>query len=112
MNRINRVSYTLLNGGLLVLIFVLIFYVSNNLNAPNISQQFSKSLPLLILFSFGVSTFFGIKRLHDMGKSGWFMILLYIPLLNALFNLYLMLAPGQKGKNKYGDSPKSGIALF
>jgi len=34
-------------------------------------------------------------RLHDMGMSGWFGLLLFIPVINLVMLLALMLAPGQ-----------------
>ncbi|RKG30810.1 DUF805 domain-containing protein [Acinetobacter tianfuensis] len=42
------------------------------------------------------------RRLHDRNNSGWLMLLLLIPVLNVLFILYLLLAAGDAGANKYG----------
>lgn len=36
-----------------------------------------------------------IRRIHDIGKSGWFVLI-------PLYNLYLYCQPSQKGSNKYG----------
>lgn len=57
-------------------------------------------------FAAGIgSIMLGIRRLHDLNKSGWFMLLLLIPLINLVFALYVYLAPGQVGANKYGADP-------
>lgn len=46
-----------------------------------------------------------IKRLHDLGKSGWYALVVLIPLINLLFILYLGFVPGNTGVNKYGEKP-------
>ncbi len=47
-----------------------------------------------------------IKRLHDIELGGIFCALLVIPGVNVLFIIYLFLAGGTIGVNKYGDDPK------
>ena len=39
----------------------------------------------------------GIRRLHDLGRSGWYLLLAFIPLLNVVMLLYLIFAPGVRG---------------
>lgn len=65
-----------------------------------------------VIFSFAAgigSIMLGIRRLHDLNKSGWFMLLLLVPLINMVFALYMYLAPGQVGANKYGADPLEEI---
>ncbi len=45
-----------------------------------------------------------VKRWHDLNKSGWMVLTLFIPFLNFLVILYLGLAPGTVGSNKYGEA--------
>ena len=47
----------------------------------------------------------GIRRLHDMGASGWWMLLNLVLLPSFLLWLAQMLWPGQYGDNKYGPQP-------
>ena len=51
------------------------------------------------------SIMLGIRRLHDLNKSGWFMLVSLIPFINILFALYLLLAQGSVGYNRYGEDP-------
>lgn len=46
-----------------------------------------------------------IKRLHDIGWSGWIILLALIPGLNLILGLGLFLFSGTKGPNKYGEDP-------
>ncbi len=48
---------------------------------------------------------YAIRRLNDLDKSGWFSILLFIPLVNFLLALFLIFAGGTKGTNRYGPAP-------
>jgi len=40
-----------------------------------------------------------IRRMHDVGKSGWYALI-------PLYNLILACTEGVKGINEYGDDPK------
>jgi uncharacterized membrane protein YhaH (DUF805 family) len=46
------------------------------------------------------------RRLHDIGKSGWWQLIGIIPLLGGLYLLYLYVQPGVRGPNEYGPDPK------
>ncbi|MBQ7454342.1 MAG: DUF805 domain-containing protein [Selenomonadaceae bacterium] len=46
-----------------------------------------------------------IRRLHDMGKSGYFALLVFVPVVGAIFSIALFFIPGQVGWNEYGSDP-------
>lgn len=50
----------------------------------------------------------GVRRLHDIGKSGWMLLIVLIPLIGALWLLYLYVLEGNSGENAYGPDPKAG----
>jgi len=64
-------------------------------------------LPLLSsVYSLGVlipSIAVAIRRMHDVGKSGWFCLI-------PIYNLILAVTEGQKGDNQYGPDPKTEAA--
>lgn len=45
------------------------------------------------------------RRLHDLGASSWWGLLLLVPFLNIVFLVYLLAAPGQAGANRFGQAP-------
>lgn len=47
----------------------------------------------------------GVRRLHDMGWSGWLMLLNLLPYIGTIFFLLMVLIPGNKGVNQYGAPP-------
>lgn len=50
------------------------------------------------------------RRLHDQDKSGWWLLIVFIPLLGALVLLVFMFLEGTKGDNRFGPDPKEGAA--
>lgn len=47
-----------------------------------------------------------VKRWHDLNKSGWMVLTLFIPFVNFLILLYLGVAPGTAGVNRFGEEPQ------
>lgn len=48
---------------------------------------------------------FSVKRLHDIGWSGWLLLISFVPVLGSIFQLLILLLPGSKGSNRYGVPP-------
>lgn len=48
-----------------------------------------------------------VRRLHDVGKSGWFYFIFLIPLIGGIWLLVLMCTEGDSGSNEYGPDPKN-----
>ncbi|MFE9632686.1 DUF805 domain-containing protein [Streptomyces sp. NPDC006463] len=48
-----------------------------------------------------------VRRLHDTGRSGWWYLLVLIPLIGWIWLIVLMATEGQAGPNEYGPSPKA-----
>lgn len=55
----------------------------------------------LVLPSLGV----GARRLHDIGKSGWFLLIHLIPVIGILVLIYFWVQPTQPESNNYGALP-------
>ena len=47
-----------------------------------------------------------VRRLHDVGKSGWMILIALIPLIGAIWLLVLMVTDSNPGENQYGQNPK------
>jgi uncharacterized membrane protein YhaH (DUF805 family) len=62
-----------------------------------------------------VSIMLAVQRLHDLDKTGWLYLLILVPILNFIFALYMLLAPGTAGANRYGNPPppnSTGIVII
>ena len=47
-----------------------------------------------------------VRRLHDVGKSGWMYLIILIPIIGAIWLLVLLATDGQPGTNSWGPNPK------
>lgn len=48
-----------------------------------------------------------VRRFHDQDKSGWFVLLAFIPLIGSIAVLVFMCLEGTNGPNRFGDDPKN-----
>jgi uncharacterized membrane protein YhaH (DUF805 family) len=47
-----------------------------------------------------------VRRLHDIGRTGWWVLIGVIPLIGTLVLLVLAVLDSQPGANRYGPNPK------
>jgi len=48
-----------------------------------------------------------VRRLHDVGKSGWWILIAIIPIVGAIILFVWFCTDSQAGENKWGDNPKN-----
>jgi uncharacterized membrane protein YhaH (DUF805 family) len=48
-----------------------------------------------------------VRRLHDVGKSGWFMLIALIPIIGIIWLIVLYFTDSHEGSNKWGANPKN-----
>lgn len=47
-----------------------------------------------------------VRRLHDVGKSGWWYFIALVPFIGGIWLLILFASDSQPGENQYGPNPK------
>ena len=47
----------------------------------------------------------GARRLHDTGRSGWWLLIGLIPLVGVIVLIVFFATEGDKGSNEYGPDP-------
>jgi uncharacterized membrane protein YhaH (DUF805 family) len=52
-----------------------------------------------------------IRRMHDTGRSGWWLLIGLIPLLGWIAVIYFLAQDSEPGDNQYGPNPKTGVAF-
>jgi uncharacterized membrane protein YhaH (DUF805 family) len=53
-----------------------------------------------------------VRRLHDVGKSAWWLFITLIPIIGGIWLFVLMVTEGQSGDNRYGPNPKTSTDAF
>lgn len=112
--RIGRINYFLGLVFFAVILYVFTFVLNYIFSFGNAS--FGNSAPYIILYISIFVVFYItlviyvvsliIRRLHDMGMKGWWiLVLFFVPIGNIIIALMLLAGPGQKEINQYGEIP-------
>lgn len=51
-----------------------------------------------------------VRRLHDTGRSGWWLLIALVPLIGAIVLLVFLVSDSQPDTNQYGPNPKTAVA--
>lgn len=51
-----------------------------------------------------------VRRMHDIGKSGWYYFVQFIPFIGGIWFLVLLCTDGDHGTNAYGADPKNDFS--
>lgn len=86
---------------MLVLVTGLAGILSDSLGVIGMLLYFVSALFFLIP-GFAVA----VRRMHDVGYSGWMYLIGIIPLIGAVAILYFVCQDSQPGPNKWGPNPK------
>jgi len=49
-----------------------------------------------------------VRRLHDTGRTGWWLLIAFIPLVGAIILLVFLAQESEAGGNRFGANPKAG----
>ena len=104
--RLNRKSYIYRNFFLsfvLNIIRIILAVLAAYIDA--LELLFTGLLYVLGIFGFVAGIMMLARRLHDLDKSDWWMLLFCVPLVNILFYIYILFFKGTEGPNQYGEDP-------
>jgi len=62
-------------------------------------------ITIFVVLFFVFHTLLAIRRSHDVGITGWFVLLTYIPYIGIIPALYLLFRKGEVSVNRYGNPP-------
>ena len=51
-----------------------------------------------------------VRRLHDIGRSGWWLLIAALPIIGAIILIFWFVQPGTTGPNRFGADPKAAAA--
>lgn len=51
-----------------------------------------------------------VRRLHDTDRSGWWLLIILVPLIGAIVLIIFMVLDSSPGENQYGPNPKEATA--
>jgi uncharacterized membrane protein YhaH (DUF805 family) len=102
--RINRKAYWL-RFVLPIFIIELVAYILDSLVGSDFGNGFGIFVIIVDILIIYPSIAVFIKRIHDRGKSGWFVLLCFIPVVFLWPAIEAGFLKGTSGDNKYGNDP-------
>jgi len=90
---------------LIMFLLLSLFGIFAAMDKVSIGFIFYGIVMLLALATIIPSLAVGVRRMHDVGKSGWY-------LLVPVYNLILTFTEGEAGVNQYGEDPKQPNSEF
>lgn len=113
--RINRAKFWLVHVAILVVETIVFFFLGGSalMTAADYDQVmvvFSGPpgivWSMLMVLVFWISLAIGVKRWHDRNKTGWWMLILFVPVVGGLwFLIECGFLRGTIGPNNYGPDP-------
>jgi uncharacterized membrane protein YhaH (DUF805 family) len=114
--RARRMEYWLYRLEIMIvgMIFGIPFALLQNSSSSEIMPESNPALGILILavaailailfiiVDLGVT----IRRLHDTGRSGWWILIRLVPYIGGLVIFIFMLMDSEQDQNQYGPNPK------
>ena len=77
------------------------------------SDSFVSYIPMVLYLLYGLfilipSFTVSVRRLHDIGNSGWWILIGLIPVIGSIILLVWYCTEGQRCENEWGPDPKEG----
>ena len=116
LNRKRFLKRLLALTGMGILLYILMGIAIISSSGPAMQPNESTAISIFGLFSLlsipiTVSSYLlMIRRLHDVGLSGYFILLAFIPVICLGLLLYLLFKKGTEGDNQYGSDPLGSTA--
>lgn len=94
-------------------IFALSAVILDNILGLTIGWSFYGVIYILyILAVFVPGLAVSVRRMHDIGKSGWMILIVFIPIIGSIWLLILCCFDSQAGENRYGVNPKEAKEIY
>lgn len=107
--RIGRMRYLAYNAGANLVMLAALIPLSGGMAGlaamPDLGSAFGILYIVLNVAALVIAVMWGKRRLNDLNRTGWLMLLLIVPVVNLLFILYLICFSGSEGSNNYGPAP-------
>ena len=108
-NRLNRKRYIMRALALVVAVTLAATVLGIVFAVAGMSESTIGTMGTLIGIAGAIpGLMLAVRRLHDLDRPTWWIVGNFVPLVNVLFSLYLLLAKGTTGPNQYGPDPLEG----
>ncbi len=107
--RIGRMRYLAYNFGANLVLMAAMIPLAGGMSGlaavPDMGSVFGIFYIIANIVGFVIAIMWGKRRLNDLNRSGWWMLLLIVPLVNLILVIYLICFSGSQASNDYGSQP-------
>jgi uncharacterized membrane protein YhaH (DUF805 family) len=96
-------TFTLVNTLIAIVLYVPALFMQKG--NPSLALPLISLYALYSLASFIPTLSCSVRRLHDTGRSGFYLLLSFIPLVGLIL-IYILAIDSVPGSNEYGPNPK------
>jgi len=90
---------------------LIVAFLDDALGTANPAGGVGVLMVIYFIAAFWPNLAVGIKRCHDRDRSGWFLLIGLVPLLNIWLLVELGFLRGTAGPNRFGADPLDGMAV-
>ena len=95
---------------LFYIIIYIVLAILDGVLGTFIAEQGIGILSGIFLFASLIPTIsIATRRLHDINKSGWWQLIVLVPIVGVFVMLFFLVSKGTEGENDYGEDPLEGI---
>ena len=87
-------------------LFYLLIYIALAFVAAALGTAGVALIALFLLAMIIPSLSVGVRRLHDIDRSGWWLLISFIPLIGAIVLIIFAVQDSDPGENRFGSNPK------
>ncbi len=110
--RSRRKEYWMFMLGVIIasIVLSLLFLGGVDFSTGTLNSGFGIGIAAILIFSLAIfipALAVQVRRFHDQDKSGWFVLLNFVPYIGGIVVLVMMCLEGTPGPNRYGPDPKA-----
>lgn len=94
-----------------IIAYAVLGLIDGSLMRPEDELQWGILTSVFTLGTLVPSIAVSVRRLHDTDRSGWWLLLVFVPLIGQLVVLVFTILDGTHGANRFGPDPKQRVAL-
>ncbi len=79
------------------------YLIAPALGLPSFGEDSAQPLSMLVALALllpGLAV--SVRRLHDIDRSGWWVLIAFIPIIGLIVLIYWYVQPGTDGENRFG----------
>jgi uncharacterized membrane protein YhaH (DUF805 family) len=107
--RIGRIRYLAYSTGISILAMLVMIPLGGASalmgGAADVSSFGVISISVLSIAALVFTVMYGKRRLNDLNRSGWWLLVFLVPVVSLLLTIYMVFFPGTDGENDFGAEP-------